>query len=129
MVKQVLSEAAASRYFARLVSVAEACATEGIFPVETGGVDCDLCPCRESCLKYWDESVVSLPLSSRSISRYVNEVTWRLEDFKKGNLKGSRRRRLLLRLVETLVRAISRKRSEEAICRGSVRRRHRRIGN
>lgn len=115
MTKHVSSEESVSKHFARIVAVAEACATEGIFPVETGNIDCELCPGREGCLSYWDESVVSLPLGPKSVNRYVNEVAWRLEDFKNGNLKGSRRRGLLLRLVAAISYAISWKHREDSL--------------
>jgi hypothetical protein len=50
------------------------CAYEGFFDPPRGYPDCDLCPVKEECLKFWDNYVIVEPLRPKQKERYLSIV-------------------------------------------------------
>lgn len=50
------------------------CAYEGFFVPPRGYLDCDLCPVKEECLRFWNEYVVVEPMRPKEKEKYLNTV-------------------------------------------------------
>ena len=51
------------------------CADERFFASPRSCIDCDFCPVREECLRFWKDYVVAEPLRPEEKERYLGTVT------------------------------------------------------
>ncbi len=51
------------------------CAYEGFLAPPRGYLDCDLCPVKEECLRFWNQYVVVEPRRPKEKEKYLNAVT------------------------------------------------------
>ena len=59
------------------------CADEGFLALPRGYLDCDFCPVREECLKFWNEYVVVEPTRPKERERYLSTVTKKMRKIKR----------------------------------------------
>jgi hypothetical protein len=59
------------------------CAHEGFFAAPRGYLDCDFCPVKEECLKFWNEYVVVEPTRPKEKEKYLNTVTKKVKALKR----------------------------------------------
>jgi len=59
------------------------CADEGFFAPPRGYLDCDFCPVKEECLRFWDNYVVVEPTRPKEKGKYLNTVTKKVKAIKR----------------------------------------------
>ena len=67
--------------FKRALEILDACAAEGWFH---GELDCDYCPARKSCIKFWDNFVVNFDSKTDHYSEVIAHKFKELLDKKHG---------------------------------------------
>lgn len=63
----------ASKRFERASGIANSCANEGSLISGDGQLDCDFCPRREECVKFWDTHVVEDKATMKKIIEKFEE--------------------------------------------------------
>ncbi len=59
------------------------CAYESFFAPPRGYLDCDFCPVKDECLKFWNEYVVVMPARPKEKGKYLGTVTKKVRALKR----------------------------------------------
>jgi len=79
--KDITKEAGA-RLFRRILNYANSCSKQSTFHPSINQLDCDYCPEKQNCCKFWDEFVVNLPSTAKERKNYIAFIVEKMKGFK-----------------------------------------------
>jgi len=76
--------------FKQAQELANSCANERFFPCKEAENDCDYCPAKRDCDKFWDDVIANNPVFGSSLTNgnYLETIRQKFEEFRERKRQG-----------------------------------------